>query len=128
MSELETLRAEAVRLRGWLEDRDAYLDRLEAESVRLREILIAVRDQFPNVMEIQALPDTPAIHREVERVRAMERVVEHSKVLMKHEAFQLGLIRTGHALDVATTQVGWEWADIRTGEQKDLDLRTEGQG
>jgi len=31
---------------------------------------------------------------------------------MKMEAFNLGLIRTGHKLDDATTEVGWEVADI----------------
>ncbi len=44
-------------------------------------------------------------------------------VRLKHEAFQLGFLRTGHRLDLATTEVGYEWADIKQKIQVDLDLR-----
>ena len=59
------------------------------------------------------------VHVDTQRHDFVQRLVR-----MKYEAFQLGFIRTGHALDIATTQVGWEWADIKKGKQVDIDLRT----
>jgi len=39
---------------------------------------------------------------------------------MKVEAFNLGLLRTGHKLDGAIKEVGYEFADILTGKQVNL--------
>jgi Mn-dependent DtxR family transcriptional regulator len=42
-------------------------------------------------------------------------------ISLKNELSRLGLLRTMHKLDISTTEIGWEMADIITGKQKTVD-------
>ena len=42
-------------------------------------------------------------------------------ISLKNELARLGLLRTMHKLDISTTEIGWEMADIITGKQKTVD-------
>ena len=47
-------------------------------------------------------------------------------VVIKAKLMRVGLIRTSHKVDEATKIVGYEWADLITGKQKDIIMYGEG--
>jgi hypothetical protein len=91
------LRAEAVRLREALHEQIVYFDRLRHRAdVRGHDVsaMHIAEEAVTHITEV--LSSTPATQREVERVRAMERVVEtfdnvhdHSATLKPETAYLL---------------------------------------